>query len=79
MRALRQQSRCVREVPTACWYRYTRSSAAEPKAAYPVSVTARWDIQYSDDGGVNWRGLNTVYNSATTDLPVSEIQTVVVP
>ena len=68
--------------PGGCWYRYPESSAAQPQVtdeglpAYPVLITATWEVDVSVDG-VRER-FNTFNKSSVSLVPVSEIQTLVV-
>ena len=63
--------------PEACWATYDRSSAAQPQQRYAVRAVALWLIQYQT-GGV-WNDLTVVEKEQTALVPVSEVQTVVVP
>ncbi|MDQ1289086.1 MAG: hypothetical protein QG622_2652 [Actinomycetota bacterium] len=62
--------------PDACWYRFPRSSAAEPGQTYPVRAIASWTVEYST-GGV-WTPLATIEKQQTALQPVTEVQTMVV-
>jgi len=64
--------------PDGCWYRYPRSSAAQPQDAYPVQITAHWRVEVSADGGATFTLFNRFTKSAITRVPVTEIQTLVV-
>jgi hypothetical protein len=69
-------------VPGACWYRYEKSSAGQPDSRFPVSTTATWEIRYSA-GAANapwrdWKVLNTITKTQVTQIPVTEIQTLVI-
>jgi hypothetical protein len=64
--------------PHGCWYRYTHSSAGQPQDAYPVQITAHWDVDVSADGGATFTPFNRFTKSAITRVPVTEIQTLVV-
>jgi hypothetical protein len=68
-------------VPGACWYRYVKSSAGQLDSRFPVSTTATWEIRYTA-GAANtpwkdWKVLNTITKTQVTQLPVTEIQTLV--
>jgi len=64
--------------PHGCWYRYLRSSAAQPNDAYPVQITAHWTVESSADGGATFTVFNTFTKSAITRIPVTEVQALVV-
>lgn len=61
--------------PKACWWTYTASSADQPGQAYPFRAEAAWAVYY-DDGTVHT--LATFTKFAQVDLPVFDIQTIVV-
>jgi hypothetical protein len=60
-----------------CWYKYTHSSADQPDETYPVQVTAHWTAETSVGGGA-WAHLADFTKSQVTNIPVTEIQTLVV-
>ncbi len=68
--------------PTACWYRYERSSAGQPmvtneqQPAYPVLITATWGVDVTFNGVTT--PFNTFTKSQVTALPVTEIQAIVI-
>lgn len=64
--------------PQACWYRYTESSIHEDEMKYQASMTAHWEVDYQVNGG-EWVPFNEFDKTKTTAIPVTEIQTVVVP
>jgi len=65
--------------PDACWWTFARSSAAQPGRRYPVRALATWRVEY--EGGAAWLPLaaHIIGRDTTTQVPVSEIQTLVVP
>jgi hypothetical protein len=65
--------------PSGCWYRYPQSSAAQDGNAYPVKVTAHWVVDVSADGGATFSQFNTFEKSQVTNVPVTEIEALVVP
>jgi hypothetical protein len=66
--------------PKACWYKYPRSSAEETDNAYPVNVTAHWDVDVSAGGVAGpFTPFNSFTKSMVTQIPVTEIQALVVP
>jgi hypothetical protein len=64
--------------PGACWYRYLRSSAAQPDEVYSVQITVHWTVESSADGGATFTPFNRFTKSAITRVPVTEIQALVV-
>jgi len=60
-----------------CWYKYDKSSIDQADESYPVNMTAHWDVETSPDG-VNWTHFTDFTKSQVTDVPVTEIQTLVV-
>lgn len=60
-----------------CWYRYDHSSIDEDDEAYSVNMTAHWDVETSPDG-VTWTHFTDFTKSQVTEVPVTEIQTLVV-
>lgn len=63
--------------PDGCWYKYEHSSADEPDEAYPVLMTANWTVDTSVGGGA-WTYFTSFTKSQVTNVPVTEIQTLVV-
>lgn len=63
--------------PDGCWYKYLRSSADQPDEAYPVLMTAHWTVDTSVGGG-GWENFTSFTKSQVTNIPVTEIQTLVV-
>ena len=61
-----------------CWFRYERSSAAQPAQAYAARITAHWLVQVSADGGASWTTFNEFDKSQITTIPVTEIEALVV-
>ncbi|MGL5811297.1 MAG: hypothetical protein ACRCYQ_15255 [Nocardioides sp.] len=61
-----------------CWYKYQKSSAAEPDNVYRLWMTAHWVVDLSVDGGATWQRFNAFRKSQITTVPVTEIQTLVV-
>lgn len=76
-RAQRGETRA--DHPAGCWYRYQQSSADEDGNSYPVTMTAHWVVDVSADGGATFSRFNTFDKSQTTEVPVTEIQAIVVP
>jgi hypothetical protein len=63
--------------PEACWWRYARSSAAQPGRTYEVRAIASWTVEYSAGGA--WTPLAMIEKQQVTLQPVTEVQTMVVP
>ncbi|HET6563474.1 MAG TPA: hypothetical protein VFG72_16515 [Marmoricola sp.] len=69
-------------LPSACWYRYAKSSSGQPLVSdqglpsYPVVITATWSVDTVIDGVAT--PFNTFTKSQVTSLPVTEIQAIVV-
>jgi hypothetical protein len=63
--------------PAGCWYRYPASSADQPGNAYPVNITAHWVVDVSTGGG--FARFNDFDKSQVTNIPVTEIEALVVP
>lgn len=63
--------------PAGCWYRYAASSADQTDNAYPVNITAHWVVEVSSGGG--YQPLNEFDKSQVTNVPVTEIEALVVP
>lgn len=63
--------------PQGCWYRYKASSADQPGNAYPVNITAHWAVDVSTGGG--FTRFNDFDKSQVTNIPVTEIEALVVP
>lgn len=62
-----------------CWYRYLRSSAGLPNEAYDVQITSHWVVEISATGAPGtYERLDDFTKSATTRIPVTEIQALVV-
>lgn len=62
-----------------CWYRYLRSSAGLANEAYDVQITSHWVVEISATGTPGtFERLDDFMKSATTRLPVTEIQALVV-
>lgn len=63
--------------PAGCWHQYAASSADQPDNAYPVNITAHWAVDVSTGGA--FVPFNTFEKSQVTNVPVTEIQALVVP
>lgn len=62
-----------------CWYRYLRSSAGLPHETYDVQITSHWVVEISATGAPGtFERLDDFMKSATTRIPVTEIQALVV-
>lgn len=57
-----------------CGYLYTRSSAAQPDAAYTVTATTTWDIRWNGGGR---SGQLTQTRSSSTNVRIGELQVLV--
>lgn len=68
--------------PGACWYRYENSSARQDGNVYHVNMSTHWKIyvlQRGDEGTLSEENLFTEFDkTATTRVPVREVQTVVI-
>lgn len=60
-----------------CGHVYTRSSAGQPGGAYRVEATVTWQVSWSGGGLAGSAG--PLFSTATLSVPVSEVQTVIVP
>ena len=67
------RSRGAAMSPT-CGYRYDRSSADQPGAAYAVTATTTWAVTWSGGGGT---GALTVTRSSTARVRIGELQVLV--
>jgi hypothetical protein len=63
--------------PDACWWKYPRSSAAQPNQAYPFLAEADWTV-YFQAGGAPVR-LQSFKKYDYLQLPVFDIQSIVIP
>lgn len=63
---------------SGCWAVFDRSSASQPGEVYRLDVIVDWQIQYRRGAGgwVDWRRVSREYRLR---MPVTEIQTLVVP
>ena len=62
-----------------CWYRYLHSSAGQADDVYDVRITSHWVVEISATGEPgSYERLDDFMKSATTRIPVTEIQTLVV-
>lgn len=59
-----------------CGHVYTRSSAGRPGGAYRVAATVMWEVTWSGAGGSGTE--EPLFSTAELDVPVSEVQTVIV-
>lgn len=64
--------------PSACWYKYQQSSAAQPDQKYDAVITAFWSVDVSADSGATWSPFNSFSKSQVTTIPVTEIQALVI-
>jgi hypothetical protein len=64
--------------PQGCWYRYLESSADQPGNTYPAKITSHWRVETSVAGGP-WTPFTAFDKSQVTDVPVTEVQAIVVP
>jgi hypothetical protein len=64
-----------------CHYKYEHSSATQEDRSYPVTIVANWqvDLAVQTAAGPQTSVFATFEKSQVTALPVTEIQTVVVP
>ena len=64
-----------------CSYKYQHSSATQENHTYPVMMVAHWqvDLNVQTGGGTQSSVFATFQKSQITAVPVTEIQTVVVP
>jgi hypothetical protein len=63
--------------PSGCWYRYAASSADQKDNTYPVNITAHWVVEVSEGAGFAF--FNEFDKSQVTNIPVTEIEALVVP
>jgi hypothetical protein len=62
-----------------CWYRYLHSSAGQVDDVYDVQITSHWVVEISATGAPGtYERLDDFMKSATTRIPVTEIQALVV-
>lgn len=61
--------------PSACWWTYTKSSAAQPGQVYPFRASAHWTVYYADRAGTHV--LTEFVKYAQLQLPVYDIQALV--
>lgn len=62
-----------------CWYRYLHSSAGQPDDVYDVQITSHWVVEISATGQPGtYERLDDFMKSATTRIPVTEVQALVV-
>lgn len=64
-------------VGSECGHVYARSSASQPGEAYQVTVTITWEVTWSGGGMSGSTG--PLFSTSTVEVPVAEVQTVVVP
>lgn len=64
------------EQSTDCSHTYERSSAAQPGHTYSVSVTVRWRLSWTVDGGTGGGDLGTIARTTSLRVPVAEVQAV---
>ncbi len=58
-----------------CGHRYTRTSAGQPRSAYPVTATAFWVVDWTGPGGSS--GRITLDLTSRTSIQVGELQALV--
>jgi hypothetical protein len=67
---------------SACWYTFHNSSAGQPNQAFPMAVTATWEVRYSTNPNADWATwtalATNIQVTTTTNQMVTEIQTLVV-
>jgi hypothetical protein len=63
-------------VPNGCWYSYQNSSGAQPGQRYTVRVQAHWQIQI--DAGAGWTVFNQFDKWSYLELPVYDVQSLVI-
>jgi hypothetical protein len=60
-----------------CGHTYRQSSAGQPGGAYPVTATISWQVSWS--GGGMSGTLGPLFSTTTVQVPVAEVQAVIVP
>lgn len=61
-----------------CGVRYLRASADQPRKVYPLTVTSVWNVTGSGTGGdATSLDYAPIEVSATRDVPVGEVQSIV--
>ena len=61
-----------------CWYRYLHSSAGQPDDVYDVRITSHWVVEIAANDSGPFQRLDDFTKSATTRIPVTEVQALVV-
>jgi len=61
-----------------CWYRYLHSSAGQPDDVYDVRITSHWVVEIAATDSGPFERLDDFTKSATTRIPVTEVQALVV-
>jgi hypothetical protein len=61
-----------------CWYRYLHSSAGQPDDVYDVRITSHWVVEIAATDSGPFQRLDDFTKSATTRIPVTEVQALVV-
>lgn len=61
-----------------CWYRYLHSSAGRPNDVYDVQITSHWVVEIAATADGPYERIDDFMKSATTRVPVTEIQALVV-
>jgi hypothetical protein len=67
-------SRGENDQPGACFYRWRRSSAAEPDGSYLVTATLQWNVSWTVTGAPGGGALPEMEQSATRAVQVGEAQ-----
>ena len=58
----------------ACTHKWRRSSAAQPGAAYQLSVTVTWSASFTVSGGTGGGALTPISRTTTAPVRVAEVQ-----
>lgn len=67
-------SRGEHDQPGSCFYRWRRSSAAEPDGTYQVTATLQWSVSWTVTGALGGGALPAMEQSATRAVRVGEAQ-----
>lgn len=67
-------SRGENDQPGSCFYRWRRSSAAEPDGTYDVTATLQWSVSWTVTGAPGGGPLPAMEQSATRAVRVGEAQ-----
>ena len=63
--------------PAGCWHKYVASSADQTDNVYPVNITAHWVVDVSS--GAGFTRFDAFDKSQVTNIPVTEVEALVVP